>query len=216
MNDFYSLPSIPYLYRAVILAAVQAVVGFVIVYVLLVTLNLGFSTVNQGFFARFQDQTQNTIQYTLSHPAVCQKAKNDQSEFEKKQCEGFNAKLLIGWVMILIPVFLVYFAVSFYTSRIKKIYYSGARSIEKNPSLGRAVVTSPALIHTDMFAKIYCLKAVSVEMADKTQEVVYFPYYAMTPSPGEKVNVFPLGKFSGEDRLTGQVYTPGVTVYKGG
>ena len=215
MNDFYLFPSFQYLIRSILLAAIQASIGFGVVYVLLVIFNLGFSSDQESFIEKFKFQTQSTIEYTIGRPAVCEKPEQDQSQFEKDQCKGFEFKLLMGWVILLIPVLLVYISVSFYTRKIRRIYQAGANSLSHNPAMGRAVVTSPAVIHSDTFAKIYCLKAVSVEMQNKTQEVVYFPLKAYIPEPGQKVIVYELGKFSGENKLTAQVYTPGVTVYKG-
>lgn len=147
-------------------------------------------------------------------PSVCWSG-SEVNDFQKTQCNRFWEIFFKFGALGLLPF-----------GGVGLFYYIGLetiagtfRKVRKKIKTGKValsgVVTQPPDAPSDTFSWLYCVKPITVQLANKTQMTVYISLDAPDVRPGQTMVLFEAGKILGEKRYLAMLYAPHVAVIKG-
>ncbi|MBY0471498.1 hypothetical protein K2X30_10055 [bacterium] len=150
-------------------------------------------------------------------PEFCQSDLPAQS-FQAEQCQAYNEWVLFNLLIYTLPFPAPILWLAWGMARLRKeyeLFQVVVNSGQSGSVAWGARVTRPARVQNDFYSWLFCLRSVSVELADKKQIVVSFPSDAVLPTSGQTVAVYAVGKRFGSERYVAQLYTPHVAVVAG-
>jgi hypothetical protein len=160
-------------------------------------------------------QTYTKLLYDSTHvPEVCWNG-DTVSSHQENQCKDFWAALATRALLAAGPIAVAVIFLMVGLDQLKGFYRKSRKKVEKAQALFAGTVTDPPEAPNDAFGWFYCLRAVSLELKNKTQMKVYLPIDAPDPMPGQTFAVFDGGKAFGAKRHIGVLYAPHLAVVSG-
>lgn len=170
------------------------------------------------FGAKFDESTlgfyRSLIHDSTHVPEVCSEG-DGRSVVQKAVCGDFYEKLYLRVGVGLIPlvVVLVFFEVM--KALLRRIYGGAEVRFSQDAMMFSGVVTEPTFVTPDWFAKTFCFKCVSVQIAGREQLVIHIPDESGDPRPGEALGVYEQLHWLGHKINIGAKHTPHVAVISG-
>jgi hypothetical protein len=218
ITPFNRVPKARFLLRLIPPAGAVFAVGYVIVGIM----------ANQPMFQpsnilaaelpplRMASQVYSSFIHDVTHiPEVCQTGDTVNS-FQKRQCDEFWERLMMRAGLVAVPFVLFILFIMIGLDSTVGAYRFARKKVEKGKAVFSGIVTDPAQAPNDMFGWFYCLRAISVQLENKTQMTVYVTKDMPVPMPGQTLAVFDGNSYLGKKRHFAVVYAPHVAVISGG
>ncbi len=151
----------------------------------------------------------------MHFPGACMPGATPASDFQARQCEIFNARLLVEAAVASIPLAMALIAWMIAKDMLLSFYKRCRKVVEKGQALYSGTVTKPPEAPNDWFGRLFCLRRIAIELPTKAQTTVYMPLEAPVPLPGQTLAVFDGGKAFGAKRQVAILYAPHLAIVGG-
>lgn len=137
------------------------------------------------------------------------------NEVQARQCDEFWKKWLTSAAIGAAPFGSVLLFIYLALDSLGLTYDRARRRIKNRRMLFAGVVTEPAHAPADLYAWVYCMQAVTVQLGNGVQIKVYLPLTAPRPRPGETLAIFDGGRVFGTKRYLAMFYAPHLAIVRG-
>ncbi len=146
-------------------------------------------------------------------PAVC-RSHQEVNDLQRARCDKLWLKAVVFFGLATFPFLLGLVAAFIARDHIRFFYRATRQRIRRFPPETKGLVLRHAWT-PDLFAWIYCLRKVIVELPDGQRKEVYVPLSDAAPRSPEILTLFDAGRSFGKKRWVGVLYAPHMAIRSG-